>query len=185
MATAHALGAAGLGRGVVLEREPMCGTHASGRNAAIFRLAEGDAVIGALAHRAQCRVRELETQAGPPRASDWRSHARRRTRRAGARGARQEPPAARDARVALLDASGTCTVSGAERIPGGGRVVVPRGRGPRYSRLADAVYRPRAPRRLPRADVYTSRRAGITGLRRRRMIEHCRRRRGSNPRAWS
>jgi D-arginine dehydrogenase len=51
LATARALAMAGLGPGLVLEREPLCGTHASGRNAAIFRLADADHVVRTLARR--------------------------------------------------------------------------------------------------------------------------------------
>ncbi len=51
LATAQGLSAAGAGPGVVLEREPLCGTHASGRNAGMFRLADDDAAIRAMARR--------------------------------------------------------------------------------------------------------------------------------------
>jgi D-arginine dehydrogenase len=51
LSTARALAMAGLGPGLVLEQEPLCGTHASGRNAAIFRLADADHVVRALARR--------------------------------------------------------------------------------------------------------------------------------------
>jgi glycine/D-amino acid oxidase-like deaminating enzyme len=51
LATAQGLGAAGAGPGVVLEREPLCGTHASGRNAGMLRLADDDAAIRAMARR--------------------------------------------------------------------------------------------------------------------------------------
>lgn len=51
LATAQGLGAAGAGPGIVLEREPLCGTHASGRNAGMLRLADDDAYIRAMARR--------------------------------------------------------------------------------------------------------------------------------------
>lgn len=53
IATAAALVDGGAGPGVVLEREALCGTHASGRNAGIFRLVEHDPVIAALARRSR------------------------------------------------------------------------------------------------------------------------------------
>jgi D-arginine dehydrogenase len=64
-ATAWALGGAGCGPGVILEQEIACGTHASGRNAALARLFEPDPVIGALARRSIPRIRGFECPEGP------------------------------------------------------------------------------------------------------------------------
>lgn len=47
--TAAALARAGVGPGVILEREPVPGAHASGRNAGIARVAELDPVVRGLA----------------------------------------------------------------------------------------------------------------------------------------
>lgn len=58
-ATAWALGRAGLGPGVILEQEPTYGFHASGRNAAIFRIVEDDEVVLTLALRALAHTRGL------------------------------------------------------------------------------------------------------------------------------
>jgi D-arginine dehydrogenase len=63
-ATAWALGRAGLGRGVVLEQEPSFGVHASGRNAALVKVSERDAVIGTLSARALGRIASLERHPG-------------------------------------------------------------------------------------------------------------------------
>ncbi len=57
--TAWALGRAGLGPGVLLEREPSYGVHASGRNAALLRLAEHDGVIRTLAARSAVVIRQF------------------------------------------------------------------------------------------------------------------------------
>src|ERR1019366_1032105 len=64
-ATAWALGGAGCGPGVILEQEIACGTHASGRNAALARLFEPDPVIGALARRSIPRLRGFQCPEGP------------------------------------------------------------------------------------------------------------------------
>jgi D-arginine dehydrogenase len=63
-ATAWALGRAGLGPGLILEQESSWGAHASGRNAAIVRLAEKDAVAGALAWRSLRSLREIDRAVG-------------------------------------------------------------------------------------------------------------------------
>jgi len=55
-ATAWALAKRGVGPGVILERELVPGTHASGRNAAMARQIELDPVIRALAIRSQAIV---------------------------------------------------------------------------------------------------------------------------------
>ena len=59
-ATAWALGRQRLGPGVVLEREPVYGFHASGRNAALLRVAESDPIIRALVLRSLGHIRQLE-----------------------------------------------------------------------------------------------------------------------------
>ncbi|MEW6323307.1 MAG: FAD-dependent oxidoreductase [Acidobacteriota bacterium] len=59
-ATAWALARAGLGPGLILEQEPTWGMHASGRNAALLRLAESDPLIGTLAHRSLQHLRALD-----------------------------------------------------------------------------------------------------------------------------
>jgi D-arginine dehydrogenase len=58
-ATAWALARAGLGPGVVLEREVAFGMHASGRNAAIARLVETDPAVRALARRSLDHIRSF------------------------------------------------------------------------------------------------------------------------------
>lgn len=63
-ATAWSLGRAGLGPGVVVEREGSWGVHASGRNAAMVRLAESDPVAGVLAHRSLPALREIDREIG-------------------------------------------------------------------------------------------------------------------------
>ena len=63
-ATAWALGRAGQGPGVILEQEPSWGVPASGRNAAMVRLAESDPVVGALACRSLAGLRDLDRAAG-------------------------------------------------------------------------------------------------------------------------
>jgi len=62
--TAWALARAGLGPGVILEREPAYGVHASGRNAGLLRVAEHDEVIRTLAARSAAVIREFA--AGEP-----------------------------------------------------------------------------------------------------------------------
>jgi D-arginine dehydrogenase len=64
-ATAWALGRAGLGPGVILEQETSYGFHASGRNAAIFRLVEDDPVVLTLALRSLAHTRALPCPDGP------------------------------------------------------------------------------------------------------------------------
>jgi D-arginine dehydrogenase len=64
-ATAWALGRAGAGPGVLLERESTYGFHASGRNAAIVRLVDDDAVVRRLALRSLDHVRRLVSPDGP------------------------------------------------------------------------------------------------------------------------
>ncbi len=64
-ATAWALGRDGLGPGVILEQEAIDGYHASGRTAALRRLAESDPIVMALALRALGHLRALETESAP------------------------------------------------------------------------------------------------------------------------
>ncbi|MBI2833782.1 MAG: FAD-binding oxidoreductase [Acidobacteria bacterium] len=64
-ATAWALARAGSGPGVILEQEASFGMHASGRNAALFRVAEEDPLILALASRSREHVLALEQTDGP------------------------------------------------------------------------------------------------------------------------
>jgi glycine/D-amino acid oxidase-like deaminating enzyme len=59
-ATAWALSRLGPSSGIILEREPSFGVHASGRNAAISRLAETDSLIASLAWRTTAHIRALE-----------------------------------------------------------------------------------------------------------------------------
>lgn len=63
-ATAWGLARAGLGPGLLLEREPTYGVHASGRNASIARLADNDPLIVRLGLRSIERIRELEDHPG-------------------------------------------------------------------------------------------------------------------------
>jgi glycine/D-amino acid oxidase-like deaminating enzyme len=63
-ATAWALARAGLGPGLLLEQEPIFGYHASGRNAALLRLAESDPLILALALRSLGHLRTLAAESG-------------------------------------------------------------------------------------------------------------------------
>lgn len=60
-ATAWALARRGLGPGVILEQELSFGVHASGRNAALFKVSEGDPVVAALGRRSLDAVRALES----------------------------------------------------------------------------------------------------------------------------
>ncbi len=60
--TAWALGRAGLGPGLILEQELTYGVHASGRNAALLRLAEADPVVLALAMRSLEPLEQFERQ---------------------------------------------------------------------------------------------------------------------------
>ena len=64
-ATAWALGRLGVGSGVIVEQESSCGVYASGRNAAMARLAEPDRVVEALARRSLDRIRGLEYEELP------------------------------------------------------------------------------------------------------------------------
>lgn len=57
LATAAALAEQRHGAGMVFEREARCGVHASGRNAGIFRLAEHQPLIRALAWRSLATLR--------------------------------------------------------------------------------------------------------------------------------
>lgn len=63
--TAWALGRAGLGPGVILEQELSYGVHASGRNAALLRLAEADPPILTLALRSFAHIRALDSGPDP------------------------------------------------------------------------------------------------------------------------
>ncbi len=65
-ATAWALGRAGLGPGVILEQEFSYGVHASGRNAALLRLAEADPIILPLALRSSDQIRAFDRAAPEP-----------------------------------------------------------------------------------------------------------------------
>jgi D-arginine dehydrogenase len=60
-ATAWALARAGVRTGVILEREPTPGQHASGRNAALVRQTDGDPLIHALSVRSLEHIRRLPT----------------------------------------------------------------------------------------------------------------------------
>jgi glycine/D-amino acid oxidase-like deaminating enzyme len=64
-ATAWALGRAGLGPGLILEQEDTWGVHASGRNAALLRLAESDGIVATLVTRSLGHLRGLDASAGP------------------------------------------------------------------------------------------------------------------------
>lgn len=59
-ATAWALARAGLGPGLILEQEPSFGTHASGRNAALVKLSEGDDIVRTLVTRSLRAIRAIE-----------------------------------------------------------------------------------------------------------------------------
>ena len=58
--TAWALARAGLGPGLVLEREPTCGVYASGRNAALAKVTEADRVVRTLAVRSLRYFKHLD-----------------------------------------------------------------------------------------------------------------------------
>jgi D-arginine dehydrogenase len=58
--TAWAIGRAGLGPGVILEQETTYGFHASGRNAALLRMAEAEPVVLALLLRSAGHIRQLD-----------------------------------------------------------------------------------------------------------------------------
>jgi D-arginine dehydrogenase len=64
-ATAWALGRARLGPGVVLEQESVYGFHASGRNAALLRVAESDPIVRTLTMRSLEHIRQLERPGEP------------------------------------------------------------------------------------------------------------------------
>ena len=63
-ATAWALTRAGCRAGLILEREPTLGAHASGRNAGLARQVESDPVILALSARSLSHIRRLEREPG-------------------------------------------------------------------------------------------------------------------------
>jgi D-arginine dehydrogenase len=63
-ATAWALGRAGLGPGIIVDQESIYGFHASGRNAALLRLAEADPIILTLALRSHQNLRALAAESG-------------------------------------------------------------------------------------------------------------------------
>ncbi len=65
-ATAWALGRAGLGPGVILEQEFSYGVYASGRNAALLRLAEADPILLPLALRSFDRIRAFDRATAEP-----------------------------------------------------------------------------------------------------------------------
>lgn len=58
--TAWALARLGEGPGLILEREPTYGVHASGRNAGLLKLSEDDAVVRALAVRTAGQLKTIE-----------------------------------------------------------------------------------------------------------------------------
>jgi len=63
-ATAWALARAGLGPGLILEREPTWGAHASGKNAALAKVSEADPIIRALAVRSLESFRKIDGGTG-------------------------------------------------------------------------------------------------------------------------
>ncbi len=60
VATAWALARDGVRNGVLLEREPLLGAHASGRNAGMLRQAEADPTLRRLAVRSTATIRTLD-----------------------------------------------------------------------------------------------------------------------------
>jgi len=64
-ATAAALTRAGVTKGLILEREPLPGSHASGRNAAMARQLESDPVLLKLGVEGVCRLRGKEVDGRP------------------------------------------------------------------------------------------------------------------------
>ncbi len=62
--TAWALARAGLGPGLILEREPTFGAHASGRNAALAKVTESDRVVRTLAVRSLRYLKRLDGGTG-------------------------------------------------------------------------------------------------------------------------
>lgn len=65
-ATAWALGRLGLGPGVIAEQEFSYGVHASGKNAALLRLAEANPILLPLALRSVDRIRALDRTPAEP-----------------------------------------------------------------------------------------------------------------------
>ena len=65
-ATAWALGRLGLGPGVILEQEIGYGMHASGKNAALLRLAEADPIVLPLSLLSFDRIRRFSREAEEP-----------------------------------------------------------------------------------------------------------------------
>ena len=63
-ATAWALGRTNSGPGIIVEREPTPGVHASGRNAALARVVETDPVMRTLALRSVAHIRQLASGHG-------------------------------------------------------------------------------------------------------------------------
>lgn len=63
-ATAWALARAGLGPGLILEREPTWGAHASGKNAALAKVSEADPIVRALAVRSLEYFRRIDGGTG-------------------------------------------------------------------------------------------------------------------------
>lgn len=64
LSTAAALARRGIEPGLVLEREPMPGAHASGKNAAIARQLEFDPIVRVLAVTSLRRIREMRVEEG-------------------------------------------------------------------------------------------------------------------------
>ncbi len=62
--TAASLARAGLGPGLVLEREPTWGAHASGKNAALAKVSEADPIVRGLAVRTLDYFRALDAGTG-------------------------------------------------------------------------------------------------------------------------
>jgi len=62
LSTAAALARRGVEPGLVLEREPMPGAHASGKNAAIARQLEFDPIVRVLAVTSLQRIREMQVE---------------------------------------------------------------------------------------------------------------------------
>ena len=64
-ATAWALGRLGLGPGLILEQEMSFGVHASGRNAALIKISEGDPIVATLGRRSLDHIHSLERTGEP------------------------------------------------------------------------------------------------------------------------
>lgn len=62
--TAAALARAGLGPGLILEREATWGAHASGKNAALAKVSDADPIVRALAARSLGRLAALDAGSG-------------------------------------------------------------------------------------------------------------------------